>query len=469
VDARDKRGHDDGNVVPPNEMKRKLLDRRHFIALAAASALSPASAASTSALGLDAAHFGLRPGSPDDQSRVLQRAIEEAARANAPLALAPGVYRAGNIRLPTGAHIVGVRGATRLMFAEGPSLLSAEGAERITLTGLVLDGLRRPLPQQRGLTHLENTRNLRITDCEIVDAGGNALQCVAVDGTIGDNKITNALATAIFSLDARGLLIAHNTIAEAGDNGIQVWRTQPGDDGTIVTDNRIARIANRSGGSGQYGNAINVFRSGNVIVRGNRIDDCAFSAVRGNAASNIHIEGNAITNAREVALYSEFGFEGALIVGNTVDGAAIGISVTNFNQGGRLAAIQGNIIRNLYPKRPDGTDPGDGAGIGIAAEADAAISGNVIENAPFAGLVLGFGQYLRDVAATGNVVRRADIGIAVSVSAGAGHALIANNVIAEVARGAIVGMDRRRIATGDLMKDGGERYANLAISGNRVR
>src|SRR5690349_24453658 len=116
-----------------------MLDRRHFIALAAASALSPASAAPISALGLDAAHFGLRPGSPDDQSRALQRAIEETARANAPLALAPGVYRAGNIRLPTGAHIVGVRGATRLMFAEGPSLLSTEGAERITLTGLVLD------------------------------------------------------------------------------------------------------------------------------------------------------------------------------------------------------------------------------------------------------------------------------------------------------------------------------------------
>jgi len=451
------------------DMKRKLIDRRHFVALAAASALSPACAAPTSALGLDAAQFGLRPGSPDDQSRALQRAIDEAARANAPLAFAPGIYRAGNIRLPTGAQLIGVRGATRLMLTEGPSLLSAEGAERIALTGLVLDGLRRPLPQRRGLVHLDNARGVRISDCEIVNAGGDAIQCVGVDGQVSDTTITGALTAAIHSLDARGLLLARNTIDGAGDNGIQVWRSQPGDDGTIVTDNRITRIANRSGGSGQYGNAINVFRAGNVIVRGNRIDNCAFSAVRGNAASNLQIAGNAITNAREVALYSEFGFEGALIANNTVDGAAIGVSVTNFNQGGRLAVIQGNIIRNLLPKRPDGTDPGDSAGIGIAAEADAAITGNVIENAPFAGLVLGFGQYLRDVAATGNVVRRADIGIAVSVSAGAGHALIANNVIAEVTRGAIVGMDRRRIATGDLMKDGGERYANLSISGNRLR
>ncbi len=68
--------------------------------------------------------------------------------------------------------------------------------------------------------------------------------------------------------------------------------------------------------------------------------------------------------------------------------------------------------------------------------------------------MLGFGRYLRDVAATGNVVRKADIGIAVSVAPGAGSALIANNVIAEVLRGAIVGMDGRRIVTGDLMQGG---------------
>ena len=147
-------------------------------------------------------------------------------------------------------------------------------------------------------------------------------------------------------------MIARNTINGAGNNGIQVWRRQTGDDGTIVVDNRIENIDNRSGGSGQYGNAINVFRAGNVIVRGNRIRNCAFSAVRGNAASNIQIEGNSISDAREVAIYAEFGFEGALIANNTVDGAAIGISVTNFNEGGRLAVVQGNIIRNLFPTAP---------------------------------------------------------------------------------------------------------------------
>jgi uncharacterized secreted repeat protein (TIGR03808 family) len=142
--------------------------------------------------------------------------------------------------------------------------------------------------------------------------------------------------------------------------------------------------------------------------------------------------------------------------------------VTNFNDGGRLAVVQGNLIRNLFAKRPAGTDPGDGAGIGIAVEADATVGGNIVENAPTAGIVLGYGRYLRDVAATGNVVRRAGIGIGVSVAFGAGTALIANNILSETQRGAIVGMDRLKIVTGDLIKAGAERYAQLTLSGNRA-
>jgi len=457
------------------------LDRRRFVALTAAAAVnvaaSPVSAAPSaaappspsSALGLDAAHFGLRPGSPDDQSRTLQRALDEAARARAPLAIAPGIYRVGSLKLSSGAQLIGVRGATRLVFTEGPSLISAAGADHVTLSGLVLDGAGRRLPERRGLVQIENGRGLKIADCDIVGAGGNGIHCVSVAGDISGTTLAGTADVAIHSFDARGLVIARNTVSGAGNNGIQVWRGQNGDDGTLVVDNRIEAIDNRAGGSGQYGNAINVFRAANVIVRGNRINACAFSAVRGNAASNIHIEGNSITDMREVALYSEFGFEGALIAGNTIDGAAIGVAVTNFNEGGRLAVIQGNLIRNLFPQRPLGTDPGDGAGIGIAAEADTAITGNVVENAPTAGIMLGFGHYLRDVAATGNVVRKADIGIAVSVAAGAGTCLIANNLIADVSRGAIVGLDRRKIVTGDLTKGGAERYAHLTIGGNRVR
>jgi uncharacterized secreted repeat protein (TIGR03808 family) len=451
------------------------LDRRQLItAVGAATVAEPfmtqrAVAAPLSILGVDALHFGVIAGSPNDQSRELQNAIDQAAGAHVALVLGPGIYRAGDLRLPSGAQIVGVRGGTRLVLTRGPSLISATRAEGVALIGLVLDGASLPLPEGRGLVQFAGTPAMRITDCEIVASGRHGIVLDAVEGEVTGSTVSDAVGTAIFSRDARGLVIARNTIRAAGNNGIQVWCSEPGDDGTLVTDNRIETVFARAGGSGQNGNGINVFRAGNVIVQGNRIRGCAFSSVRGNAASNLQVVANNCTDSGEVALYAEFGFEGAVIANNVVDGAAIGVAVTNFDQGGRFAVVQGNVIRNLVAKRPAGTDPNDGAGIGIGVEADSAVTGNVIENAPTAGITVGFGQHLRDVTVTGNVVRTAGVGVAVSVAPGAGGAVIADNLISGAQQGAIVGMAWKKPVTGDLAKEGAARYAQLAINGNRVR
>jgi len=452
------------------------IDRRGFLTFSAAGAAVAAEpfaaqravAGPRSSVAIDAMHLGVRAGSADDQTHALQDAIDRAAGARVPLALGPGVYRAGDLKLPAGTHIIGVRGATRLVLARGPSLVSANHVDDVTLAGLTLDGAALPLPERRGLVHFIDGRGVRILDCDIVASGRHGIMLEAIEGEITGSTIVGAEDAAIFSLDARGLRIASNTIRAAGNNGILVWRTAPGDDGTLVLDNRISDIAARAGGSGQNGNAVNVFRAGNVMVRGNRISNAAFSAVRGNAAANLQILGNTCTGLGEVALYAEYSFEGAVIANNMVDGAALGVAVTNFREGGRLAVVQGNVIRNLSPRRPAGTDPHDGAGIGIGVEADTAVTGNVIENAPAAGIALGWGQYLRDVTVTGNVVRAADVGIAVSVVPGAGSAVIADNLISGARRGAILGMDRRTPVTGELANDG-SRFAQLAISGNRVR
>ncbi len=399
------------------------VNRRHFIGASAAGvagalAMSPGAAHAaqpTSALGRDATQYGVRPGSSDDQTKALQRAIDEAAGAQVPLALPPGVYRTGMLRLQNGTQLVGIRGATKLVFTGGASMLQGEGAGHIGLTNITLDGGSIKLPDRRGLVHCLGGRDIRITDCEITGSGGNAVWFENVSGDISGNIITNTATTAIVSFDAQGLLISRNTIQNTNDNGIEILRIVIGDDGTLVADNRIENIKAGPGGSGQYGNAINAFRAGNVIVRGNRIRNCDYSAVRGNSASNIQITGNSVSDVREVALYSEFSFEGAVIANNTVDGAALGVSVCNFNEGGRIAVVQGNIIRNLLPKRPIGTAPDDDAGIGIYVEADTSVTGNVIENAPSFGIVAGWGKYLRDVVISGNVIRNAFVGVGVSV------------------------------------------------------
>jgi uncharacterized secreted repeat protein (TIGR03808 family) len=453
------------------------VNRRHLIGASAAGvagalAMSPDAARAaplTSALGRDATQYGVRPGSPDDQTRALQRAIDEATRAQVPLALPPGVYRTGMLRLSSGSQLIGVRGATKLVFTGGASMFSGEGANSIGLSNITLDGGGIPLPTRRGLVHCLGGRDIRITGCEIANSGGNGIWFENVSGDVSGNIISNAATTAMVSFDAQGLIVSRNTILGTNDNGIEILRTAIGDDGTLVLDNRIEDIKAGPGGSGQYGNAINAFRAGNVIVRGNRIKNCDYSAVRGNSASNIQITGNSVSNVREVALYSEFSFEGAVIANNTVDGAALGVSVCNFNEGGRIAVVQGNIIRNLLPKRPIGTAPDDDAGIGIYVEADSSVTGNVIENAPSFGIIAGWGKFLRDVAITGNVVRNAFVGIGVSVASGAGTALVNNNMISGTPRGAVVGLDHARPVTPDLSAEGAQRFAQVVVGTNAVR
>ncbi len=161
---------------------------------------------------------------------------------------------------------------------------------------------------------------------------------------VSASRLSTIHETALFALHSTGLDITDNTVTHCGNNGIQIWSSQDGEDGSIVARSRIVKILARSGGSGQNGNGINMFRASGVRVEGNRITD---SAVSGNAASTIQILGNAFQQIGEVALYAEFGFEGAVIANNLVDGAAAAISVTNLNVCGRLAVLHGNLVRNL--------------------------------------------------------------------------------------------------------------------------
>lgn len=449
-------------------MRGMPIDRRRLLlgSLASATALAAPTAAEAAAHGINAAHFGVRPGASEDQTAKLQRAIDHAARARTPLWLAPGRYRVGGLSLRPGSQIVGVRGATHLVYAQGPSLLMADHADTVSLSGLIIDGAHHSSPADRGLVHLTKVASLRLANCAVLSAGGNGITLLQCDGAVTGNTISGAADNGLFSNDSRGLIITGNTIRGSGNGGIRVWQSDKRHDGSLIADNTIEDTLARAGGDGQNGNAINVYRAADVIVRGNHIDQAAFSAIRGNRASNIQILDNNCRNMGEVALYTEFDFQGAVIANNIVQRAEVGVVATNFNDGGRLVVVQGNLIRDMTPVHPPSNRKP--AGIGIAVEADAAVTGNVVEDAPGIGINLGYGKYLRDVTVTGNVVRKAGIGIGISVVPGAGGAVIASNLIAGATRGAILGMEWKKAVTGDLAQTGAKKYPQLQISGNKV-
>jgi len=404
-----------------------------------------------------------------DDTRRIQREIDEATAQGRPWRVPAGLTLSRGLRLADGAHLVGARGRSRIaLVGEGP-ILSAEKAARVTLEDIVLDGGAARAGRQRGSLQFKDIADIRVDGCVIERFGGNGLMLERCGGRIAGVAIRDVGRGAIFSLDGRGLLIDGNTIERAGENGIMVWRTAKGDDGAIIRANRILDIRADAGGTGEYGNAVALFRAGGVIVDGNVIRRPAYTGVRNNGGTNVVVANNNIAGCGEVALYTEFAFDGASITGNIVDGARNGIEVTNFaDHGGRIAAVTGNVLRNLKA----GPHPGDGSaggGKGIFVEGDAAIAGNIVDRAEGAGLQLGWGPSLRDVTAAGNMLRDCGVGVEISVAPGAGYATLVGNTIAGARRGAIFGMRWTERATGDLAVTGAKDWPTIRLAENAVR
>lgn len=417
---------------------------------------------------IDASDFGVTPASLDDQSRVFAKMLQKSSDTDVPVFLPAGIYVVSNITLPPRVRLSGVPGATRIIYGGDGHLFLADQAERIELSGLVIDGANRWLGDQaEGLLTLRNVVRLVIDNCEIIGAGKHGVAIERTGGRIERSTISGAADAGLYAVESNRLAVTGNTVTDCGNGGILVHRWQPADDGTLVTGNRVERIAARGGGTGQNGNGINVFRAHGVIVAGNAVSDCAFSAIRSNSGSNLQITGNTCQRSGETAIYSEFAFEGAAVTGNIVDGAANGISMVNFNEGGRMAVCSANIVRNLSAQGPYPADA-PGFGVGISAEADCSITGNVIDGAPLYGMNLGWGAFMRNIVATGNVVRRAGTGVAVSVVAGTGSAVISDNVFEDVAKGAVVGHEWAKPVSGDLAMQGASGYVNLTVERNRV-
>ncbi|MEJ8473867.1 TIGR03808 family TAT-translocated repetitive protein [Roseibium algae] len=457
-----------------SNLSRRAFLRGTLLATAAGTALSLTGTAAGAAIqiadlrgSMDASELGLVPNSSTDQTTLFQRAINRAVKKGRALFLPAGNYPVANLRFPSGTLIVGVPGRTRLIYQGGGGLLAtAEGVSNVSLSGLTFDGANRTIGDHtEGLLHFVGVREISLTDCAITGSAKSGLVLDRCSGRVSVCTVTGAAEAAIRSNEADGLQITDNVVSDCANGGIWVHRWKKGEDGTLVSGNRVERIGAKYGGTGQWGNGINVFRADGVVISNNRIADCAFSAIRSNTGSNVQIIGNSCLRSGEVAIYSEFAFQGALIANNLIDGGTTGISIANFMDGGRLAVCSGNLIRNLSARGPYPPEVA-GFGIGIAAEADTTITGNVIEGAPRFGLLLGWGPYMRNIVASQNVLRSCDTGIAVTVVEGAGSAVISNNVVQGSQKDSIVGYRWLDKATRELNDT--RDWSHLSVMGNQV-
>ncbi|EFL88922.1 TIGR03808 family TAT-translocated repetitive protein [Ahrensia sp. R2A130] len=449
-----------------------MLRRRFIISALASVAAVPAAAQIQSASlrgSLDATSFGVVPGNGDDQSAALKRALEKASAEDKAVFLPPGVYGVSNLELPMRTRLIGISGATRLIYSGGGAMLTATGCERVEIADVSFDGANRPLADNLGaLLQTRACPRVVLDNCTFAGSAGAGMFLEACGGRIHHCSISGAASVAgIYAVGSTGLSITDNEVRDCADGGILVHRWEIGEDNTIISGNRIERIGARSGGTGQYGNGINIFRAGGVNISNNHLKDCAFSAIRANSGNNVAISGNTCLRSGETAIYSEFAFEGAMVANNIVDGGTTGVSIVNFNEGGRLAVVANNLIRNMSATGPYPADI-DEFGTGISVEAETTVTGNVVEGAPNMGIGMGWGPYMRNVVASGNILRNCRTGIVPTVVEGAGSAIITNNVIDRPTRGGIIGQRWREVATGELVGRTSGVPEHLTLANNRV-
>lgn len=439
--------------------------RRLFMSAAAplVAAVTTTSAQAVAAQAfISATDLGLKPDGKGDQSAMLVKAIAKAAERGLALLLPGGRYQVSDVRIDRPVVIVGTPGQTMLVTTKNTGIFVIETG-LVHIEGVGFSGAANTLGADEALVSVRSCARLSISRCDFRDFAGSGVRLSQCAGRIEQNRIAEIGKTGIFALDSVGLEISANHISDIGNNAIQVWTSEKRPDGTIVAGNRIERVRFDDGGSGQNGNGIVVFRAGNVLVSHNRVSDCGYSAIRNNSGRNSQIVNNSCSRLSETAIYVEFAFDGAVVSGNIVETAAAGISITNFDEGGRLAVCANNVVRDITG---GGSNP-EKRGTGIGAEADTIVTGNVIEGVSDIGISAGWGPYARNIMVAGNLLRQCPLAIAASVSQGAGPITITGNMIAQ-SRKAIIGMNHRDEATPELTGGNAVMPANLTVSGNNV-
>ncbi len=291
------------------------IDRRRFIAATLIPALS-------GSLMVQAAFGQMVPAWPDaatDLTETLQAAID-GARDTGHLALPAGRFSTRGLRLPSGFMLTGVPGATQLVhLAALPCLAPRVSQHR---SGRTVD--RRQRCGRRGvawrtcpLCRLRERDHPRLRGFQYGAQRHHADEIIRAGRKLPGER--QRLYGAVRLRRRRRLYRGqhHCRMRQWGHQGLarRSGRRRHNHFGQPDLGHRLGRWWERA-----ERNGINIFRADEVIVSGNHISDCAFSAVRLNATNNTHITGNTCLASGEVAIFSEFSFTGSVIANTSSTG-----------------------------------------------------------------------------------------------------------------------------------------------------
>ncbi|MGL4728363.1 MAG: TIGR03808 family TAT-translocated repetitive protein [Bosea sp. (in: a-proteobacteria)] len=369
---------------------------------------------------------------------TLQQVFDYARTQDRTLVFQPGVYASGTTTILTTngsgkpLHVRALPGSVTLQFNGSNIFLRIEGQANVRFEGLIFDGQNRALTDFVGgrkafIAVANNASKVVFDNCDIRNSPGIGLY--VTNGATADIVSCSMSTHNVGIWSENGQIRAlRNRLNGMSDNGIAVWRSSNTGDSSIIVGNTINGITNISGGTGEYGNGISVFRAIGLTISENQIYNATYSAIRCNGGGGHTVTNNNIYNMREVAIFLEapgvgIDMTGIVCANNAMDTVGNGISVANsgqFNDGtARSVVIEGNRISNVLnnPIPDAGYFPPSTIGCGIHVEQDCTITGNLVEGAARIGLWIGTSTACRDLVVSGNLVRNAPIGIGVSENA----------------------------------------------------
>ena len=248
---------------------------------------------------------------------------------------------------------------------------------------------------------------LVIDNCQIVGSGKNGLSLERVGGRIERTTISGAADAGIYSVEATGLGITGNTVSDCANGGILVHRWQVGrrrHDGHRQprrahlgaqrrhrpVRQRHQRLPRRQGAS-------------------SRATSSPTAPSRPSAPTAPATCRSPATPARRSARPRSTPNSPSRAPSSATTSSTARPTASRSSTSTRAAARPSARAISCATSRPTGPYPADapGFGVGISVEADTTVTGNMVENAPLYGIKIGWGPYMRNVVATGNVIRAA--------------------------------------------------------------
>jgi hypothetical protein len=245
--------------------------------------------------------FGVTPAAGTvDQTAMLQRAIDVAAKSRTPLFLPPGFYSTCRLELRSGTHLLGVAGKSILRYRNGGGVIHVEQAEDIRVDGLVLDGDGRDLGVDGALFAAANLAGLRLTNCRFRRSGSCGILVSHSGNVVVIGNIIDQAATGIALID--------------GTRGTRAAVIK----GNLVRNLFFRKIALSNG------NGIAIDANA-AVVEGNAVENApGFGILVGSDAREVSVTNNNIHNAHiGIGISCEIA-DSALIAGNTISGVKDG-------------------------------------------------------------------------------------------------------------------------------------------------